>query len=101
MLQPCTRQHLAIVGKLVGALGVDEYNQLFPEFTCSEISDGIARIWVQNEYYAAQLDVLYSHQILSAIEEVMHCKLTSVCVLPFDWSNSPNQIRPSEHDCSL
>jgi hypothetical protein len=85
------------------ALGTDKYRRLLPDFACSEVSDGIASIFVfiQNEYCAAQLDALYGDQISKAIEEIMQCKLTTVCIPPFDWSNSLDQSKPSKRDCLL
>jgi hypothetical protein len=52
-------QQLTIASKLSRALGPEEYEDLFRHFICNEIIDGIARIFVLNEFYAAQVEALF------------------------------------------
>ena len=48
-----------------------------------------AHIFVFNEFYALQVQALYSFDVMKAYAEVMGCDVQSVCVLPIDFSDLP------------
>jgi hypothetical protein len=89
VLRPATGQQLTIASKLSRALGPEEYEDLFRHFICNEIIDGIAHVFVLNEFYATQIEALFCLEIIQAIEDVIGCEVTAVNILPIDFSNLP------------
>ena len=93
MSRPTERQSNAIRQNLIARIGEGEFAALFPLFICGEIIESNAHIFVFNEFYALQVQALYSFDVIQAYAEVMECDVQSVSVLPIDFSDLP--IGPS------